>query len=389
MHPFRVLQVITIMNRGGAETMIMNYYRAMDRSKIQFDFLVHRTEMGAYDDEIKVLGGNIYHMPALVPKNLQQYISALETFFKGHQEYKIIHSHLNAYSYWVLKVAKKHHVPIRIAHSHTAIEPFHKKLFLKNIDFTTTIKDAVQSIVRYFVPKVATHYFACGRKAAIWLFGQKNLGKVLILNNAIDAKKFSYNKKSAKANKTKLKLNGEYVIGHVGSFGEPKNHAFLLEVFHQMLQENNNMVLVLVGDGYLRPKIEQRARDLNISEKVKFMGVQQDIPGLLQAFDLFLFPSLYEGLPVTLIEAQASGLKIFASDSVTEEVVIVNDLVTFLSLKESATSWSKYILENRKYHREETFEKIVEGRYDIQANAKELEELYLNNVTLCAESTDL
>ena len=236
---------------------------------------------------------------------------------------------------------------------------------------------------------MATHYFACGRKAAIWLFGQKNLGKVLILNNAIDAKKFSYNKKSAKANKTKLKLNGEYVIGHVGSFGEPKNHAFLLEVFHQMLQENSNMVLVLVGDGYLRPKIEQRARDLNISEKVKFMGVQQDIPGLLQAFDLFLFPSLYEGLPVTLIEAQASGLKIFASDSVTEEVVIVNNLVTFLPLEESATLWSKYILENRKYHREETFEKIVEGRYDIQANAKELQQLYLNNVNLCAESMDL
>jgi glycosyltransferase involved in cell wall biosynthesis len=385
MGPIRVLQVITIMNRGGAETMIMNYYRAMDKTKIQFDFLVHRNEKGAFDDEIKALGGNIYNMPAIVPKNLFKYIPALKTFFKSHQEYKIVHSHLNAYSYWVLKVAKRNQIPIRIAHSHTAIEPFHKKLFLKNIDFTTTVKDLIQSKVRDFVPQVATHYLACGQKAAIWLFGKKNLDKVLILNNAIDAKRFIYNPIFAKDAKRKLKLNGEYVIGHVGSFGEPKNHAFLLEVFHEMLKEYSHMVLVLVGDGYLRTKIEKKAKDFNIAEKIRFMGVQKDIPGLLQAFDLFLFPSLYEGLPVTLVEAQAAGLKIIASDRITKEVVIVHDLVKFLPLEESAYSWSKYIFENKRYTREDTFDKIVEGRYDIQANAKELEQLYLKNLTLCVE----
>ncbi len=385
MDPIRVLQVITIMNRGGAETMIMNYYRAMDKSKVQFDFLVHRTEKGAYDDEIKALGGHIYHMPGIMPKNLIGYTKALNSFFKNHQEYKIVHSHLNAYSYWVLKAAKKNRVPIRIAHSHTAIEPIHKKLFLKNIDLTTTIKDMMQSIIRHLVPSLATHHFACGRKAAIWLFGKKNLDNVHILNNAIDAKKFTYNENVAAVEKKKLKLNGEYILGHVGSFGEPKNHAFLIDVFYQLLQKHSNMVLVLIGDGYLRTKIEQKAKDLNIFENIRFMGVQKDIPSLLQAFDLFLFPSLYEGLPVTLIEAQAAGLKIITSDRVTKEAVVVNDLVQFLPLDKSAMDWSKYILENKEYAREDTYTKIVEGCYDIHANAKELEQLYLNNLLLCAE----
>ena len=377
MYPKRILQVLTVMTPGGAETMVMNYYRAMDRTKVQFDFLLHRDEKTAYIDEIIALGGKIFIMPSMSPKNHFSYLKALDTFFDEHLEYQIVHSHLNALSLWVLKIAKKNGIPVRIAHSHTSIEPFYKKIFLKNTDIPTTIKDTIQSILRYKVRKYATHYFSCGEKAGKWLFGSKN-NKAKIINNAINASMFTYNPEISIKYKKELRASGKKIIGHVGNFSEAKNMNFLIRVFKELLTLRKDLILVLVGDGNSRSKIEKEVKNFNIKKNVVFLGVRNDIPSLLQAFDLFLFPSLYEGLPVTLIEAQAAGLKVVASDSITKEVAIT-ELITFCSLQSSEKEWAQSVLINLEYNRENTFQQIVDGNYDILQNAKQLQQFYLNN----------
>lgn len=375
--PIRVLQVLTIMNRGGAETMIMNYYRAIDKNKVQFDFLLHRKDKGSFDEEIKALGGNIYYMPAISPKNYFSYKKKLTLFFNNHK-YNVVHSHLNALSSIILSVAKKHKIPVRIAHSHLAVEPFIlKKVFKKNTDIKATIKDTVQSLIRRQVKKYATDYFACGVKAGNWLFGKENRSKVTVINNAIDAEKFSYNENFSKKIKTKLNLYDKKIIGHVGRFNEQKNHFYLIDIFHEVVKKDKNVVLVLVGDGNLKNKIEEKTRILNIEDNVFFLGIRTDIQELLQAFDLFLFPSLYEGLPVTLVEAQAAGLKIIASSTIAKEVAFTN-LVTFIELGDSPKKWSETILKTIKYDRKNTFKEIVEGNYDIYENVHKLQSFYLN-----------
>ncbi len=375
--PVRVLQVLTIMNLGGAETMIMNYYRNIDRTKLQFDFLLHREDKGFFDDEIESLGGKIYRMPAISPRNYFKYRSALNSFFDSHPEYKIVHSHLNALSSIVLGVAKQKKIPVRIAHSHLAVEPFVlKKIFKKNTDILATIKDSIQSLVKYKVSKTAIHYFACGQKAGGWLFGKKNRDNVEIINNAIDASKFTFSPMQSKKMKKELNLIDKKVIGHVGRFNEQKNHFFLINVFSELVKKDKNCVLVLVGDGNLKPLIKNEAERLKISSNILFLGLRKDIPNILQSFDLFLFPSLYEGLPVTLVEAQAAGLSVVTADTVTKEVDITN-LITFKSLKDSYHSWANTVMEKLNYNRENTKHLIEKGGYDIFENAKKLQNFYL------------
>jgi len=378
-NPIRVLQVLTIMNRGGAENMIMNYYRNMDRSKVQFDFLLHRQEMGAFDQEIESLGGKIYRIPAISPKNYIRYKRALSHFFDKYPEYQIVHSHLNALSSFVLKEAKTRNIPVRIAHSHLAVEPFAiKKVFAPNTDVKATIKDSIQSLIRKKVRRYATHFFACGEKAGDWLYGVENRAQVEIINNAIDSKKFIYDRESEKVVRKELDLEGKRVIGHVGRFNEQKNHFFLIEIFEKVVNALPNSCLVLIGDGNLKPKIEERVKELDIKDSVMFLGLQDNIPRLLQTFDLFLFPSLYEGLPVTLIEAQASGIPIVASNTITSEVDITG-LLTFCSLNDTAQYWAEKVVKNIDHTRENTHQRIVNGKYDIAENAKKLQEFYLNS----------
>ncbi len=375
--PVRILQVLTIMNRGGAENMIMNYYRSIDRSKIQFDFLLHRKGEGAFDAEIRELGGRIYIMPPISPKNYFSYKRSLSAFFDEHPEYKIVHSHLNALSSIILDVAKKKKIPVRIAHSHLAVEPLTiLKIFKPNTDIKATVKDSVQSLVRKRVRKLCTHRFACGEKAGDWLFGKHNREKVTIINNAINTKDFVYNLETRERVKQQLNLEDQKIIGHVGRFNEQKNHFFILSIFHELIKKVPNSILLLIGDGNLRPKIEVKAEQLGISDKIVFLGLRDDIPDLLQAFDLFLFPSLYEGLPVTLVEAQASGVKIVASSTITPEVDITG-LITFCDLKDTPEYWSTKVTENLTYERSNMLDTIVAGHYDIVENAKKIQDFYL------------
>lgn len=375
--PIRVLQVLTIMNLGGAETMIMNYYRHVDRTKIQFDFLLHREERGFFDDEIESFGGKIYRMPPIAPQNYFKYKKKLNAFFDKHPNYKIVHSHLNALSSIILGVAKNKNVSTRIAHSHLAVEAtVFQNIFKKNTDIKATIKDSIQSLIRQKVKKVATHYFACGEKAGDWLYGKNNKQNVTVINNAIDASLFTYNLVKSEHIKKALNLTGKKIIGHIGRFNEQKNHFFLLKIFYEVYKHNNDCVLVLVGDGNLKPKIEKEVANLGIQKNVYFLGLRKDIPQILQSFDLFLFPSLYEGLPVTAVEAQASGLKIVTSTTVTKEVNITG-LVTYVSLETPETEWANIVINNLNYERKNTLNKIKTGGYDIYENAKNLQNFYL------------
>lgn len=375
--PIRILQVLTIMNRGGAEAMIMNYYRNMDRTKVQFDFLLHRHEKGAYDDEIKSLGGKIHIMPSINPRNYFAYIAALKQFFKSHTEYQIVHSHLNGLSGIILKQAKKQGVPIRIAHSHTSLFHINLNPFSKErASLGYIFKFMVQNVLRKSVRKNANYYFSCGDKASLWLYGRKNQSKVQIINNAIAAEDFEYDRDLSMRLRKELGIDNNLVIGHVGNFVPEKNHHFLFQVFDEILKKQPISKLILVGGGGLQRQFEELAQQMGITKHIIFMGVRKDVDQLLQAFDVFLFPSTNEGLPVTLIEAQAAGLKILASENISNELDITGNL-TFMSLDKTPLEWADRLIHMANYKREGTRQKIVDGNYDIKNNAANLQNFYL------------
>lgn len=359
----RVLQVVTHMNRGGLETMLMNYYRHIDKNKIQFDFLTHRPESETkdYDDEIRALGGRIYHMPPLNPFN-PHYFKMLDQFFEEHSEYKIVHAHLDCMSGYPLRIAKKHGVPVRIAHAHTT-------LIDKNI------KKYIKLFSKKRISSVATILFACGKEAGSWMFAGD---KFQILNNAIDVREyvFDVNKRLKVRNEFGLE-DDEFIIGHVGNFTEAKNHEFILNLIEEVSKETTKIKFVLVGDGERRTQYQRIAHELKIDDKVIFTGKRQDVSSLMQGFDLFIFPSIYEGLPVTLVEAQASGLPCLVSQNVTREISITEN-IRFLSL-EYIEEWKQEIvkLSRERFPRKNMGKMIIEKNFDIKNNAKWLEEFYI------------
>lgn len=359
----RVLQVFIVLGRGGSETMIMNYYRNIDRSKVQFDFLVHGEEIGDYEEEVEKLGGSIYRVPLM--KDFFNYQNALDAFFSKYK-CKIIHSHINSQGAFVLQKAKKHKIPFRIAHSHIALS--------SNID---NLKSLIKLYLRKKLKKNATHYYACGLEAGEWLYGKES--NFEIIPNAIVSENFKYSKKSRKKIRKELGVDEKFVIGHVGRFFLQKNHSYILKIYSELLKIKTESVLILVGDGSLRSQIEEESKKLGIYNDIFYLGVREDISDLLHAFDIFLFPSLYEGLPVTLIEAQCAGLKIFSSNTVTKEVEIT-DLITYLSLSEAPKIWAEHIVKAQGYLRKD-YSKEVYDIYDIKANARKLQEKYiqLNN----------
>lgn len=374
----KVLQVFTMMDRGGSESMIMNYYRKIDREKIQFDFLVHRKEKCDFDDEIESLGGKIYRLSSINPIFPGKYYEELRAFFKTHTEYTIIHSHLNTFSCFPIKIAKEFTIPIRIVHAHIAIE---KIKFSDLVPSKENLIDTVKKLIKFRLKnknrKDATHYFSCGDKAGRWLFGKNT--EFLTMNNAIDTEKFVFDPKTRKEYRKELGVEDKFVIGHVGRLDTQKNHVFLIQIFARIIEKHPNAKLMLVGEGPLREKIAAEAKRLGVEDDVMILGVRSDIPELLQAFDSFVFPSFYEGLPVTLIEAQAAGLKIFASDTITTEVSLTND-IEFLSIKDTAEFWANKVVKAMSYTRINNKPQIVKGGYDIISNTKRIEEFYLQQI---------
>ncbi len=359
MEPVRILHIVTYMGRGGLESMLMNYYRHIDRSRVQFDFLVHRDFEADYDKEIQSLGGKIYHISRLIPWS-NQYRRELKSFFQAHSEYKIVHVHQDCLSSVALRCAKECGIPVRIAHSHNSNQD-------KNIKYLIKLHYMKK------IPKYATSFFACSQTAGEWMFRRKEFQ---ILNNAIDAKKYQGDLKTADMIRDQYALNGKLVVGHVGRFRKQKNHEFLIDIFDALIKRNPDSVLLLAGDGDLQSVIAEKVQQLGLTDKVRFLGACSNVDQLLQAMDVFVFPSLYEGLPVTMVEAQAAGVPCVISDKVPPECIIT-DLVTRKSLQDSPESWAEEILKHQNRNHENTYDRICTAGFDIEANARKLQAFYL------------
>ena len=356
--PIRILHIVTYMGRGGLETMLMNYYRAIDRTKVQFDFLTHRDFRADYDDEIEALGGKIYRLPNLNPFS-RSYLGALDRFFREHPEYRIVHSHLDCMSAIPLKAAKKHGVPVRIAHSHSSRQD-------------RDLKYPLKLLFKRRISGQATQLFACGKEAGKWMFGTDDFR---VLNNAIDAERYRFDPKVRQEVRRELAIPADApVAGHVGRFMAPKNHGFLLRIFAQL---PDHARLLLVGDGELRAENEQLAEELGVRDRVIFAGLRSDVDRMLQAMDVFVFPSLYEGLPLSIIEAQAAGLPCLISDKVPIECK-KTELVTQIPLDASPTEWAEAVFSAAEAPRGDTLAQIREAGFDIRANAEWLQNYYLS-----------
>lgn len=367
--PIRILNLFMIMNRGGAETLVMNYYRKIDRSKVQFDFMVHRQERGAYEDEIEALGGRIYRMSPISLTTLSTYRKELRDFFKTHTEYKVLHAHMSEMAYFIFNEAEKHNIPVRICHAHNAPVFFSETMVEK-------IKRIPREILARLIRKNATDFFTCSQIAGEWLFGKTISKKMLFMRNAVDATSFVYDKTKADEVRTKMGWNGKTVIGHVGRFNPQKNHTFLIDIFELYQRKNKNAILVLIGAGFLENSIKQKVQDKGLVQSVEFLGSRNDIPYLLQGIDLFLFPSLYEGLPVSLIEAQSAGIPCVVSDTISEQAKLTEDYFP-VSLKSPLSVWKDTIESALQIGKKDTYQEVKEHGFDVVENASWLCDYYL------------
>lgn len=352
----RILHIVTHMNRGGLETMLMNYYRHIDRKKIQFDFLVHREQQADYDQEILDLGGKIYRAPRLNPYSIKYHLF-LKAFFEEH-DFPIVHSHLNCMSGIPLSAAKKSGKSVLIAHSHSQSQE-------KNLKYP------IKMVQKRKVPRNSDYRFACSEAAGDWLFSGE---KFMIFRNAIDTDRFNFNVENAQEKKRELGIKDELVIGHVGRFNVVKNHSYIIDIFEK-ITEKCDARLLLIGEGNKKTEIIEKVNRLSLDKKVMFLGKREDIPELLQTMDVFLFPSLFEGLAVSLIEAQATGLPCIVSDTISEEVNVTG-LIKQVSLEADIDQWVDAILLAQKNVRRSFKKELKNSGYDISEAVKKLENFY-------------
>lgn len=358
--PKRILHCVVTMDIGGAETLIMNLYRNIDRNKVQFDFLTSLP--GAYDEEIEKLGGKIYRIPYYKKVGMSKYYHSLLNFFE-HNHYDIVHSHMDCMSSIVLKAAKKKKVSKRIAHSHNTNNS-------GNI-----IVRLYKNLLKLMINRVANVRLACSNEAGKWLFGKNK--EYTVIKNGIEMSKFFYNEQLSKKHREKLNISEDaFVLGHVGRFDNVKNHKFIIEIFNEIRKIKENSYLLLIGDGSLRKTIEEKVVDYNLEDKTIFTGKILNAYEYYSVMDSFVFPSFYEGLPLTLIEAQTCGLKCFISDNITNEVMITN-LIEKISLEKSAKQWAEIILESGKRESIDK-EKMLDTGFDITSNIDKIMKIYFN-----------
>ena len=357
----RILHIVSYMQRGGLETLLMNCYRHIDREKIQFDFMVHRAFRADYDDEIESLGGRIYRMPRLNPFSIN-YKKELLRFFQTHPEYRIVHCHLDCMSALPLAAARKCGVPVRIAHAHNSNQDKDLKYILKRYYMTK-------------IPGVATQFFACSKMAGEFMFPGQN---VFLVNNGIETEHFEFDPIVREEVRTELALSDALVVGHVGRFVPQKNHGFLIDIFEKIYEKNSRARLLLVGEGPLEEQIQKKIAERDLEDAVVFMGVRADVNRILQAVDVFVLPSLYEGLALTCVEAQTSGLSCVISDSVSQECSLT-DLTKFVSLEQKPSVWADVILRGTAQNRKCRSQEVRTAGFDISTTAQWLKEFYLTH----------
>lgn len=358
----RVLQVFARLGRGGLEAFIMNLYRNIDREKVQFDFLLSG-DGGDYEEEVIQMGGHIYKIPAR-NEGLMSYYKNLDSFFRQHKgDWIAIHQHASSLSsIEPLYFAKKYGIKIRIIHAHSS-----------SISSSLKTKKAhlvLHEINKKMLKHVCTDFFGCSDKAIHWLFDNTGIeNRVVKINNGIECAKYAYNKNLQKEVRSEFNVEDTTVlIGHIGSFIPVKNHHFLLHVFKAYHDTNGDSKLMLIGDGPLKDNIIKLARELNVENNVIFTGIRKDVYRLLQAIDIIVMPSIYEGLPVSLVEAQAAGVPVLASNTISQDSKLIDEFV-FLGLDEDTQSWAEVIHTTlNHYNKTNKSDIVVEKGYDINSS---------------------
>ena len=358
----RILHSVSNMDRAGIETMLMNFYRHVDRDKIQFDFLVNKPDPGAYDEEIRSLGGRIIVSPGFM--SYRKYQKFMTDLFREHPEYQIIHTHNGSLMLYALEGAKKNKIPVRIAHAHATAVP-------------VGLKNQLKKLMRPMIKYAATDYWGCSNAAGRFYFSEKRWNNSNeLIHNAINVDNFTFNESIRNEIREKYGFGDKLVIGNVGRMMAQKNHKKLLDVFAEVHKINPETQLVLIGTGELENNLRQQAKELGIEDSITFTGVLSNVNEWYSAFDVFVMTSLYEGLPVVAIEAQAADLPCIFTDTITPEVKITEN-VKFLGLYDEPIKWAKAILEIQPAKRVSRRAELEKAGYDINTEAKRMQDLYL------------
>lgn len=369
MEPIRVLHEDVILDPGGIESLLMGIYKHIDREQVQFDFMVHRPDKGLYEDQVTDMGGKIYRTPPFNPFNMINFKKSIVDILSAHPEYKVFHCHAEL-NLWPLRYAHQLGIPTRIAHSHNAKTTVNLKYFFFLYE-------------KMFIKRHCTDMFMCSEKAGVWSFGKKAVdeGRVKCVKGIIETDRFKFNEAVRREAREELGVGNKLVIGHVGRLMKQKNHMFLLEIFSHIHKKNPNTVLVLCGKGELEDAIKKKAAELGIENDIIYTGLASQkrvyTDRLYQAYDIFLFPSLWEGLPLTCIEAQTSGLPVLMSDVISDET-IVTDNVTTLPLSKSAEEWADAVLDILSgYNRRDCQRQVVDAGFDVKSTAEFLQDFYI------------
>lgn len=380
----RVLHVLGTVNLGGAESRIMELYRCIDKTKVQFDFLTHTKKAGHYSEEIRALGGNIYSIPRFQVVNILAYRKALHEFFQTHTEYRIVQGHMTSTASIYLPIAKREYAKqglslVTAAHARSA-----------GVD--KGMKGIVTKCLRYPLKGRADYLFTCSKEAGIAVYGDTAVrnGRVWTIPNAIDTRRFCFQQAVREAVRKELGIADKFAIGHVGRFGFMKNHIYLAEIFANIYKKRKDAVLVLVGKGEQENAVHQKLRNLGemwygdaavLESRTFFLGNCYDVERYYQAFDYFVFPSIFEGLPGSVVEAQAAGLHCLVSNKVTREVAL-SDLVSYRSIEESPRFWAEEILQNADsaLHREDMSGIIIQKGFDVREQASQMAMFYETGV---------
>ncbi len=367
----RILHVIHGMNCGGTENFIMNIYRNIDRTKIQFDFLVHTNKRCFFDDEIERMGGCIYRVPYYNILNIFLYKNSLRRLFSEHQEWVAVHGHLGSCACIYLRMAKQYGI-YAIAHSHA----------IKNTRIT--MKELIYRFHAYLTRGVADYYMGCSYEAGVDRYGEKiaTSNKFKIINNGIKSSDYDYNPQVRAIVRKELGINQRYLIGHIGRFSPVKNHTFMVEVLAELKKSNSDYAMIFVGDGELRESIENYAKRIGVYDSIIFAGIRNDIYRIVQAIDCFIFPSFNEGLGIGLIEAQAAGLPCVANKDGIMPLAKISELVEFIPLNLGVVKWATQINQIRKSHQKrQPMSTIIKNKgFDITDVSKWLEVFYTTQI---------
>ena len=365
--PVRVLHVLGNTQLGGAESRIMDLYRHMDRTRVQFDFLVHTRQEGHFDREIRKLGGQIYRVPRFRLYNWIPYRRELRRFFEKHHDFAVVQGHITSSAAIYLPIAKRAGVPVTAAHARSAGTDYGLKGFATRL-------------MRKNLAHKADYLFTCSELAGISVFGKEAVeaGRTIFVPNAIDCGAFAPDAGMREKMRTKLGLAGKYVIGHVGRFHYAKNHEYLLRVFAALCErQGRDYALMLLGEGGGMEGMKDLAANLGVADRVLFLGNHSNIADYYQAMDYFVYPSRYEGLPGTVVEAQTCGLRCLISDAICTEVM-VTDLVHAMSIGEDPAAWADYVEKTADYDRESHEEQMRRAGFDVREQAERMMRFYLN-----------